>query len=321
MPTRAKCRRTAEYLPQLEPLEERWLLSAGVPGFPAFGPAWAAAPAPDYRPAPHGDFGGPDLAFRGSYLSNYDWLVIRWDAPPPAPGGVEDQAGPPPPPPGLRAGATAPVARAGAPFEAPPERPGPPSPPAAFFGAVASLLGTDGPAVAWAAGNESARAAERLAGEAAAPALPSEPAPAAPAIFVLRAAEGVCEVDALEPACTSAPAPVKSAAPGDSGPARESLVRHAPRAEPPPSPLRAGLLTEGVNFDLAALGRAISGLVEPTQDGRGVASGTLSWLGLSSWLVAAALACEGARRAWARRAAANPALALRPHDPLTEADL
>jgi hypothetical protein len=291
-----------------------------VPGFPAFGPAWAAAPAPDYRPAPHVDFGGHDFAFKGPFLSDHVWVFVSWVAPPPAPGGAWDQGGLPPPPPGPYPGPAAPVSRAGATFEEPSERPAPPPPPA-FFGAASIFLRADGPVVARAAGAESARAAEGATGEAAVPVQSNEPAPVAPAFFVLRAAEGACEVDASDPVSASAPAPGKSAAPGEGGPARENQARHGPRAEPPPSPLRAGLLTEGVTIDLAALGRAISGLVEPTQDGRGGASGTLAWLGLSSWLVAAALACEGARRAWARRAAANPALALRPHDPLTEADL
>jgi hypothetical protein len=82
-------------------------------------------------------------------------------------------------------------------------------------------------------------------------------------------------------------------------------------------PQVAGLLTEGVSLGVATLECAAGVLTEPllTTD-----AGALYWLGCSSWLLAAALACEGVRRCLPRRTD-HGALSLRPPDFPPEADL
>jgi hypothetical protein len=79
---------------------------------------------------------------------------------------------------------------------------------------------------------------------------------------------------------------------------------------PAPLPQAAGLLTEGVTLGATALERAVEALTEPLGSVDSGSAGALYWLGCSSWLVAAALACEAARRTLPRRPAdALPRLA------------
>jgi hypothetical protein len=87
-------------------------------------------------------------------------------------------------------------------------------------------------------------------------------------------------------------------------------------ALPPPK----GLLVEGVTVGAAAAERAVQALAEPILAAGDGPADLLYWAGLSSWVAAAALACEGARRYWQRRAA-QPAPALASSDLLPEADL
>jgi hypothetical protein len=68
-------------------------------------------------------------------------------------------------------------------------------------------------------------------------------------------------------------------------------------------PQAAGLLTEGVTLGVTALERAVEALTEPLGSVDSGSAGALYWLGCSSWLVAAALACEAARRTLSRRPA------------------
>jgi hypothetical protein len=78
------------------------------------------------------------------------------------------------------------------------------------------------------------------------------------------------------------------------------------RGEPAPGagalalPQVQGLLTERAQWGLTALGRAAGALTEPLVIEGGSAD-VLYWLGCSSWVVAAGLACEGVRRWRTRR--------------------
>jgi len=73
-----------------------------------------------------------------------------------------------------------------------------------------------------------------------------------------------------------------------------------------PSPQGASLLTAGMTLDIARLERAIQALVAPmVEEG---SKDLFYWLGLSSWLVAAALACEAARRRLGQRPPPSPTL-------------
>jgi hypothetical protein len=75
-------------------------------------------------------------------------------------------------------------------------------------------------------------------------------------------------------------------------------------------PQAAGLLTDGVTQGVTALERAVEALTEPLGSVETGSGDALYWLGCSSWLVAAALACEAARRTLPRRPAeALPRLA------------
>jgi hypothetical protein len=114
--------------------------------------------------------------------------------------------------------------------------------------------------------------------------------------------------------------PREPAAPREDGLPAESPLGPAPDANPVP-PRAEGLLTEGILLAVTTLGRAAEALVEPVAGAEGGLSGGLYWLGISAWLLAAALACEGARRSLARRAAEGPALPFNTTDPPPEADL
>jgi hypothetical protein len=81
-----------------------------------------------------------------------------------------------------------------------------------------------------------------------------------------------------------------------------------------------GLLTQGVTFGVAALERAARALTEPMQIAERGYADVLYWLGCSSWVLAAALACEGLRRCLPRRPDQFASSARLP-DLLPEADL
>jgi hypothetical protein len=85
-------------------------------------------------------------------------------------------------------------------------------------------------------------------------------------------------------------------------------------------PRLEGLITEGVQLGTAALERAAQALAEPMLSADGAADGILYWLGLSSWLLAAALAGEGVRRCLLR-SPQDSALSPRSTDLLPETDL
>jgi hypothetical protein len=94
------------------------------------------------------------------------------------------------------------------------------------------------------------------------------------------------------------------------------------KAPPPPGarlpgalaalPLAQGLLAEGVALGAGAAGRAVNALTEPLSAAEGGSGAFLYWVGVSSWVAAAALACEGARRSWRRRTALAAAAGLPP---------
>ncbi|MCI0460532.1 MAG: hypothetical protein L0Z62_26560 [Gemmataceae bacterium] len=81
------------------------------------------------------------------------------------------------------------------------------------------------------------------------------------------------------------------------------------QTEPASAPQGASLLTEGVTWGATALERAVQALVEPMLDVEGKPN-TLYWLGVSSGIVAAALACEGVRRRFGHPATQEPAFAV-----------
>jgi hypothetical protein len=91
---------------------------------------------------------------------------------------------------------------------------------------------------------------------------------------------------------------------GDEISAPFSPERYALPAERSPAPQGAGLLTAGIALDAAALERAVQALVAPVLEAG--ASGSLYWLGASSWLLATALAFETARRRRAQRPSPCP---------------
>jgi hypothetical protein len=80
-------------------------------------------------------------------------------------------------------------------------------------------------------------------------------------------------------------------------------------------PLARGLLVEGVALGVGRVECAVQALTEPLLTAEGSSAVFLYWAGFSSWVVAAAMACEAARRSWRRR----PALAASP-DLAPEAD-
>jgi hypothetical protein len=89
------------------------------------------------------------------------------------------------------------------------------------------------------------------------------------------------------------------------GPPNEPAANIGAAALPPGK----GLLVEGAALGVTAVGRAVGALVEPMLSAGSGSTDLLFWLGVSSWVAAAALACEGARRCWLRRPA-QPAPAL-----------
>jgi hypothetical protein len=66
-------------------------------------------------------------------------------------------------------------------------------------------------------------------------------------------------------------------------------------------PAARGLLAEGATVAVGAVERAVEALANPLQVVEGGSSSALYWVGASAWVVAAALACEGARRSWRRQ--------------------
>ncbi|HEX5271363.1 MAG TPA: hypothetical protein VFW33_12780 [Gemmataceae bacterium] len=103
----------------------------------------------------------------------------------------------------------------------------------------------------------------------------------------------------------------RPASPPPAGP-----IRHIPQALAASLPLAQGLLAEGATVAVGAVERAVEALTDPLRAVEGGSAGLLYWVGCSSWVAAAALACEGARRAWRRR----PALAAAPSDLTPEGD-
>jgi hypothetical protein len=87
-------------------------------------------------------------------------------------------------------------------------------------------------------------------------------------------------------------APLLPAAPGDRVPGTLAAL-----------PLAQGLLAEGAVIGTGAVERAVNALTEPLLAAEGGSGAFLYWVGCSSWVVAAALACEAARRSWRRRTA------------------
>jgi hypothetical protein len=79
-------------------------------------------------------------------------------------------------------------------------------------------------------------------------------------------------------------------------------------------------VVEGVTAGVAALDRAVHDFLGPLSEAPARLAGSLNWLGATAWLLAAALACETARRSLARRRGNDPASAS-PFDHLPEADL
>jgi hypothetical protein len=87
------------------------------------------------------------------------------------------------------------------------------------------------------------------------------------------------------------------------------------------SPQTANLFVGNVAQSVRAMDQAVREFLEPLRDGPGRLTVSLYWLGGTSWLLAAALACEGARRYLARRPGLDPALTITNSDPFPEADL
>jgi hypothetical protein len=82
--------------------------------------------------------------------------------------------------------------------------------------------------------------------------------------------------------------------PGNQGSTPGNQGRKVLRIEPLPFPQGAGLLTECVTLDITDPKGSVQALVTPMLEVRG--KDPLYWLGVASWLLAAALACEAARR-------------------------
>jgi hypothetical protein len=82
------------------------------------------------------------------------------------------------------------------------------------------------------------------------------------------------------------------------------------------APQVATLLTEGVTLGVTTLERAVRALAEPMLDAGSAPHGVLYWVGVSSWLAAAALACESVRRRCPQLQTSAPSLLGGPPDPL-----
>jgi hypothetical protein len=123
--------------------------------------------------------------------------------------------------------------------------------------------------------------------------------------FVVHSSGGAASV-ALVGAGRYTPTELLLSPPVGGSPSPGSPDEGAPDAGPAPLPLAAGLLTDGVRLGVTALERAVDALTEPL--GRPEAGGAdvLYWVGCSSWVVAAALACEAARRCLRRHRAGEP---------------
>lgn len=104
----------------------------------------------------------------------------------------------------------------------------------------------------------------------------------------------------------------------DFPPALENPGRGAPPQDPFFSPQTANLFVGNVAQSVRALDQAVREFLEPLRDAPGRLTVSLYWLGGASWLLAAALACEGARRYLSRRPGLDAAL---PLDPFPEGDL
>jgi hypothetical protein len=87
------------------------------------------------------------------------------------------------------------------------------------------------------------------------------------------------------------------------------------------SPQTANLFVGNVAQSVRAMDQAVREFLEPLRDGPARLTVSLYWLGGASWLLAAALACEGARRYLSRRPGPDPALPVNPFDHFPEAEL
>jgi hypothetical protein len=85
---------------------------------------------------------------------------------------------------------------------------------------------------------------------------------------------------------------------------------------PAPVPQVASLLTEGVTVGVTAIERAVLTLAEPILDAGDAPHEVLYWLGVTSWVVAAALAGETLRRRYPQFQTSVPSLFGGPPDPL-----
>jgi hypothetical protein len=127
-----------------------------------------------------------------------------------------------------------------------------------------------------------------------------------PASRVLRPSAGEVAAAVAGAARAAVESPGEPASPGGGLPSGNEDGR-APNPEALTLPRAEGLLTQGVRLGVAALGDAAGALAEPLLAAEGASADVLYWLGLSSWLLAAALAGEGARR-YLRQRPAQPDL-------------
>jgi hypothetical protein len=160
-----------------------------------------------------------------------------------------------------------------------------------------------------AVGPESPSGAEPLGGEASPSATPATAGAAlAPVVFVpwWEGNGGAADVAVGAEPRLPHKAPLLPAGPG----------ARVPDALAAALPLAHGLLAEGVALGAGAAERAVNALTEPLLAAEGESGAFLYWVGFSSWVVAAALACEGARRSWRRRTALAAAAGLPPEGDL-----
>ncbi len=336
MPTRAKSRGRGAmlFVPRVEALEDRRLLAGGAPLSPqspcppvadpsqlACGPAPAGSAAPTTgAPAPTA-YGGHTLSQNlspggfsgGNATGGFGPVLVITTAdvvfagPAPAAFASADR-GPArapsrpadgdsgSPPSGTPSAAAAPGGTGGGPdwVFASETRPGP----------------SAGPPSSGASGAAPARGAESARAGALALAAPAPSA--APAVLPLVVSRGDGEADTARPSREVIHGPRAPLSPGDGGARPEGPEERGHEAAAPDAlPRAAGPLTEGLLLGVGNLGRAVEALVDPTAAGRDPTAG-LYWLGVSSWLLAAALAWEAARRGRARRAERHPSLTALP---------
>jgi hypothetical protein len=286
MPTWVKSRVRAGRCaaPRVEALEERWMLNGG-PGPSGYGAPGPHAPAlfgsPPQQAAPADPSCSAPAARAGcagtGQVGGREAVPVPQDCAP----HLTAASGPAPPSSAVIAG----PGRA-----APADRP-------VSADRISGAPPGSGPVEV--AGRE-ASPAQHPAGEGT----PSGPAGAAtasfaPALFVLRREdnEGAADVPIADEAAP--PWPQNGLLlPGGPG-VPEALAASLPAAR--------GLLAEGATCAVSAVGRAVEALAEPLRTEAGGTAGLLYWVGFSSWVVAAALACEGARRSRRRPTLALPA--------------